>query len=61
MILIRDEEVRGIEKSRNKYYLDETEAHRGGKGKLVSFRSQFWTFGVGVCVMMSFNTEVAIK
>lgn len=49
-----DEEVWGVEKPRNKYYLDETEAQRDGiafrvplhvgTGKLVPLKSQFWAF-----------------
>ena len=66
-----DEEVRGVEKPRNKYYLDETEAQRDGiafrvplhvgTGKLVPLKSQFWAFWLGVGKMMSFNMEVAIQ
>lgn len=60
----------GVEKSRNKYYLDETEVHSNGitfkvtligKRELVSLRSQFWAFRLGVCIIMPLNMEVTIE
>lgn len=54
IIWIGDEEVRGVEKLRNMYYLDETEVQRDGTAfraplqvgtrELVSLMSQFLAF-----------------
>lgn len=54
IIWIGDEQVRGVEKPRDTYYLDETEAQRDGTafraplqvatGELVSLMSQFLAF-----------------
>lgn len=71
MILIQNEEVGGVEKSRNKYDLDETEARSSGitfkvtphtgKREFVSLKSQFWAFRLGVCIIMPFSMEVTIE
>lgn len=66
--------MRGVEKFRDKYHLDETEAHRNGMLFNVTLHiiRESWfpfslllesilVFSLGVCMMMSFNTEVAIK
>lgn len=63
--------MKGVEKFRNMYYLDEIEEHKNGmsfnvtpnigEGELVSYKSQSWAFSLGVCTMMPFIIEVALK